>query len=646
VSYPSSPDKRIDRIAIGLAFLFAVTPLLPKGLTHLGWRELGYVELVLPVLWMLWAVARATTRTSGVAPPLTAPTLTWGLFAAAATGSAIYGMMPDNPILSPVFPPRLAADIDELFRPMNMTTHPLYSLRVALTFLEGWIVFRLVVAICRLAPDPWRRAQTVLGGWLAGVSLVSVVALVQYVTRFNLHPYWVHANPSLVRTHSTLDDPNMLGAILALAIGLLVGLLRLDGPRRRLLWAGLLGLAVAGLVTTMSRSALGAAVLAPLSVLAVGPSPATALHRRLRFGARLVVGLVIAAVISSVMLRAFIPEQRRTHPTGPIDMLVKTFDPRESNGWVLRGRLPWWQAGRAMAEAHPVIGVGLGRYPRLMASYGGGPMRENTHNLFLQLAAEAGLIGVLAFVLLCGSIGLALGRGVTQAGSDRIRAMALGGLMGTGAFLLTLLTGHALLLPSGQILFAGFVALTLVLAAPRPTPTPVTGAPSPRGRFAKARRRFLPVVVLGVALIAPAVGLARNVAPRSGPWGHESGLYDLESWPDGQMYRWTSGRALLDLAVPDGSTTLVVRIAAVLPLREGAPTQVRMTAGDAAADISLTTSDVQTVRLPLRPGRRRVVLQIAVSPTFVPPAGSGDPRTLGAQLFVPQFDSGVTALRE
>ena len=96
--------------------------------------------------------------------------------------------------------------------------------------------------------------------------------MVQYVTRFDLHPYWVKANPSLVRSHSTLDDPNTLGACLVLGVGLLVGLLRLERSwRRRGWWALLLAVGTVGLATTMSRSALGAVLIAPAAVFAVGP---------------------------------------------------------------------------------------------------------------------------------------------------------------------------------------------------------------------------------------------------------------------------------------------------------------------------------------------------------------------------------------
>ena len=52
------------------------------------------------------------------------------------------------------------------------------------------------------------------------------------------------------------------------------------------------------------------------------------------------------------------------------------------------GTTPWWQASAAMFKERPLVGFGLGRVPREAASFGGGPMRENTHNLFLQLLAE------------------------------------------------------------------------------------------------------------------------------------------------------------------------------------------------------------------------------------------------------------------
>ena len=638
---------RIDRVDGTLATILAVASLLPSGLTYFGWPAAGHVELVVPALFVLWSVVRLTTGAPRAATPAMAM-WPWDLFVAAMLGAAVYGLMADNRLLSPVFLERLRGSIGELFRPMHQAVHPLYSLRVALTFVEGWLVFRLVVALCRMAPDPSRRAKAALAGWLLGFTVVGVCALAQYVTEFQLHPYWVRANPSLVRTHATLDDPNALGAFLTLGIGLLVGLIRLDGARRRV-WSGLLAVGVVALVTTMSRSAIGAAILAPIAVLAVGPAPTTRLQSWIRIGARVSAALIVVVILASVTLRETVPDQRRTNPDGPIDMVIKTFDPRESTGWVLRGRLPWWQAGAAMFRDHPVVGAGLGRYPRLMGSYGGGPSRENTHNLFLQLLAETGLVGFTAFMAVCGSICLALARAIATAHDNGRRAVALGGLIGVVAFLLTLLTGHTLLLPSGQILWASFVALVLTIAAPS-RPHPDRASIDSRSAV-RERRAFVAIGALGVALVAPTVGSARNITPRfPGAWGYEAGLHGEERGAANERYRWTSDRALLDLRVPTGATAIVIRIAALNPMRNGQPTHVRATADGTSQELMLATADVGTMRLPLPArgsGARRVVLRVDVTPTFVPDASAGgDRRVLGVQLFVPEFEvDGANLLR-
>lgn len=639
---PAPPHQERDWISAALAVILAVAPWLPAGPVHLGWAPRGYVDLVLPALLLLWILANIPRR---VHPAHAVPMRTWpwDLVAAAVAGSAVHGLMADGLVTSPVFPRLLWDAIGDLFRPMNQATHPFYSLRVAVTFLEGWLVFRLVLSLCRVAPDPGRRARAAMTGWLIGLACVAAFALVQYGTQFNLHSYWVRANPSLVRTHATLDDPNALGAYLVLGLGLLAGLLRL-GDRRHVGWfAALFALAASALVTTMSRSALGAAVVAPMSVLAFGPAPTTRWHGWLRACARATMITVLVVVSASVVLRAFTAADRHTNPDNPVDMVIKTFDPRESNGWVLRGRLPWWRAGIAMVREHPIVGVGLGRYPRLMERYGGGPMRENTHNLFLQMFAETGVIGFAAFVLLCATICTTLGRAAAVDAPPARRAIALGGLIGVVGFLLTLLTGHPLLVPSGQILWASFVALAVTASAsPSLVPTTTAAASDERGPRATTRRRLLPLALLGVAAIAPVAGAAWQVAPPfGGPWGYHWGLHGEERATDGSRYRWTSRHALLDLRVPDDATTLTVVVTTVLPVRNGAPTVARLSAGATAHTIELSNDEPQMVRFPLAAGtQRRILLDVRVAPTFVPSAldpTSRDGRVLGIQLRQPVF---------
>lgn len=69
------------------------------------------------------------------------------------------------------------------------------------------------------------------------------------------------------------------------------------------------------------------------------------------------------------------------------------------------GRIAIWEGGLRMALAHPLTGVGVECYPFALyldregvnASYLGW---QHTHNSFLQIAAEMGLIGFFIFILL------------------------------------------------------------------------------------------------------------------------------------------------------------------------------------------------------------------------------------------------------
>jgi|GEM_PF-955827 len=68
-------------------------------------------------------------------------------------------------------------------------------------------------------------------------------------------------------------------------------------------------------------------------------------------------------------------------------------------------RLALWGTAGAMFLHHPVLGVGYGNYRSLYNDYlpGVAPNELDTHNLYLQLLAETGIIGFAAFFFLIGS---------------------------------------------------------------------------------------------------------------------------------------------------------------------------------------------------------------------------------------------------
>ena len=73
-----------------------------------------------------------------------------------------------------------------------------------------------------------------------------------------------------------------------------------------------------------------------------------------------------------------------------------------------RGRLTEMKAAGMLFMDHPVLGAGPGLAPHYYAHYAslvGGKVRADqrrSHNLFLQLAAETGFVGLLAFLIVIG----------------------------------------------------------------------------------------------------------------------------------------------------------------------------------------------------------------------------------------------------
>jgi len=70
-------------------------------------------------------------------------------------------------------------------------------------------------------------------------------------------------------------------------------------------------------------------------------------------------------------------------------------------------RLAHWQAGWDMFSEHPWLGVGIGNYepvyPAYALPYWDDPL-GHAHNYYLNIAAEAGLVGLSAYLILCAAV--------------------------------------------------------------------------------------------------------------------------------------------------------------------------------------------------------------------------------------------------
>jgi O-antigen ligase len=69
-------------------------------------------------------------------------------------------------------------------------------------------------------------------------------------------------------------------------------------------------------------------------------------------------------------------------------------------------RVAHWLAGVRMFAAHPLLGVGIGNYSAAYPAYhprGWYPPLGHAHNYYINIAAEAGIGGLVTYVLLTGS---------------------------------------------------------------------------------------------------------------------------------------------------------------------------------------------------------------------------------------------------
>lgn len=619
-----------------LAVALAVLPLLPSGPSYIGIADTWWPEAW---LLLLAGLALIVLSCSGSAHGSAGSALAGKGYAAltlVATGAMLVALAAEG-----AFGAALAAILDgsilRIFLPIDHALDPLYPVRVWLTAVEGALAFALVSLIVLRAADPERRRRIALVGCLAGMSLVGVVAIGQYLTRVNLHPYWVRMNRLVTRSHATLEDPNALGSFLVLGLGLAIGVWwaspGMQQRGRRLAALASVAIALPALFTSLSRSALMAFAAACGLMIAFGPDlglRSSAPRRLARTIARaLVIGTVMAAVLW-IAARQVLPPEKPPRARTAWHVIVQTFDPRTPLDELLKGRLPMWRTAIEIFGHSPATGAGLGRYPRLYGREWTAPRPENAHNYFLQVLAEGGVAGAAGLGLFVMFVYAALMLEVRRRDAGPIAA-GLG--LGVTAFVLTWITGHPLLTVSNQLWLGCLLAIVLA------TPTQSAHTPAdfrPGARLAPARRWTAIAVVAYVVLLIPAIGRATDVAAQA-----STGLHAWETGttrPPGSRkreYRWTRKEAFLREPVRGDVLHLPIYLAR--PDLDRGPVVVELRVEGRPLDrFELGKNGWHVRRYDLRDlsDRSFVSIHVAVDRVFVPTdfGSAHDARTLGVAL--------------
>ncbi|MCW3008756.1 MAG: O-antigen polymerase [Solirubrobacterales bacterium] len=266
-------------------------------------------------------------------------------------------------------------------------------------------VFTMAVSLLR---EP-HRVRWVMLAFIAGTVLSVLIG----AATGGLRPSDAFDSVATARLSGSGQDPNYLAAAIVPAIVLAAGLAARRGqPLMRLALLVSVAILGVGLAATESRGGFLAAMVTCLGALIVFRG------RRAQL-----LGFIVVLAAAAAMWFAVSP--------GSWQRVSSVSDGGS-------GRTDIWTVALRMAQAHPVVGVGLAQFPVVSPQYLDRPgsfsrgdllvgERIVVHNLYLQLWAETGLIGVLLFATIAGgslAAGWRAGRRFEAAGDSELAALS------------------------------------------------------------------------------------------------------------------------------------------------------------------------------------------------------------------------------
>lgn len=263
--------------------------------------------------------------------------------------------------------------------------------------------------LARLVCSGGRRVGVVFGAVVLGATVVAGYAMLQ---RFGVDPIWHGYLPS-GRVFSTIGQANALAAFLVLAIPITVAsaVVRRGVARMVLLLA--VAAMIASLVFTQSRAGyLALGVMAGISAVA------WLTDRTLRSSAgALAFGLLVALVLVLTLVPGVRSSVAETWNRA-VSATPGGNDPSTDN------HLDLWKVAARIAEDHPLVGTGPETYPDQFPGYSRLVLPashvaffdqfrvESPHNVFLAVAAGAGMPALLAYLTLVAAVLVNLARAI------------------------------------------------------------------------------------------------------------------------------------------------------------------------------------------------------------------------------------------
>jgi putative inorganic carbon (HCO3(-)) transporter len=322
-----------------------------------------------------------------------------------------------------------------LYSLLNATSLPL-----AAKELVKWLeVAAVIVFVARAVPK--RHMKPIVASLLAAGLCQAVLGIYQFVTQSGPEGFVLFDR--FMRAYGTFQQPNpfagYLGLVAPLALAFALNLLspqaeaapgqaaKQDAWPRRFEWFSLITLVVVSTAIAMSWSR-GAWLGFLAAIVVVG----AAQSRR----GRLILAVLLTSIAFMGLLAgtAALPRPVAQRLTGFLPFVgvsdTAAVEVTDENYAALE-RLAHWQSALEMWRDHPWLGIGFGNYAAAYSKYALAKWPAalgHAHNYYLNIAAETGLLGLVAYLLLWGVVTWRVWRIFRGTRDPNTRALALGAL--------------------------------------------------------------------------------------------------------------------------------------------------------------------------------------------------------------------------
>ncbi|MDR7472090.1 MAG: O-antigen ligase family protein [Armatimonadota bacterium] len=284
----------------------------------------------------------------------------------------------------------------------------------------------------------------------------ALVAIAGWLVLIALFMHWGADTPRM-RWYSTFYWPNPFAGFLLLVLPLeLVRYLRAETLRDSLAHGAMSVLLGVGFVLTYSRGAwLSLAAVSPLAVWLLRP-----LSWWKTFGRTVLLGAVVAAAVVGLTAGP--------SPRSAVSALAERATSTADLGdYSIQGRLHFWRAALDIFRDHPLLGTGPGTFGAVHAAYQSDARyySKDAHNLYLQSAAEMGMLGLLSILALVVGVFVTWIASLTAARGSALYPVAAGLGVGLAAFFVHSALDMDWMFPAGPAVAWASVGILSALGA-------------------------------------------------------------------------------------------------------------------------------------------------------------------------------------